>query len=114
ADDMFLDILKNRLIIGHKQACRWQQNHSSIDFTLPPLIENTEDLRNMTNHAHTMASLNSALPHFDHTKLEQEIGVDNEIMEGLFSTNEPLDEVKTSAAILVLTGWVRSEGAYLR
>jgi len=114
AYDMFLDVLKNRLIIGHKDACRWGQNHSPVDFSLPPLIENSEDLRNMTNHAHTMASLNSALPHFDHIKLEQEIGVDSEILEGLFSTNEPIDEVKTSAALLILTGWVRSEGAYLK
>jgi len=110
----FFDVLKNRVIIGHKQACRWQQNHSPNDFSLPPSIENTEDLRNMTNHAHTMSSLNSALPHFDHRKLEEEIDVDVEVMEALFSTNEPLDDVKATAALLVLTGWVRGEGAYLK
>ncbi|XP_071542808.1 uncharacterized protein [Panulirus ornatus] len=110
----FLQLLKKRLIDGHKEACGWRHNPSSEELTHPPCVSTLEELRNMANSARTLAFLNSALPYIDNSVLMETLEVDEELIKGVFTCSSTDEDVKKSSVLLVLCGWSRGQGAYLR
>ncbi|XP_042891488.1 transcriptional regulator ATRX homolog isoform X2 [Penaeus japonicus] len=114
AYDKYLGLLKTRIVEAHKDACGWKFNPSPEEFVQPPYIGSLEDMRNLTNSARTLAALNSALPYLDVQSLSDSLGADKELIEGLFQNGSIDYEVQASSVLLVLSGWTRGEGAYLR
>lgn len=53
------------MVDGHHEACWWRHNPYSLHLTHPPKPAAMEDLQNLSNSAHTLGSLESALPHID-------------------------------------------------
>lgn len=64
-DSQFLEKLKRQVVHGHHEACWWRHNPYSLHLTHPPQPTAVEDLQNLSNSAHTLGSLESALPHLD-------------------------------------------------
>lgn len=64
-DSQFLEKLKRQVVDGHHEACWWRHNPFPLHLTQPPQSAVMEDLQNLSNSAHTLGSLESALPHLD-------------------------------------------------
>nr|XP_027235348.1 ABC transporter F family member 4-like [Penaeus vannamei] len=114
AYEKYLSLLKSRILEAHKDACGWKHNPSPEEFVQPPYIGSIEDMRNLTNSARTLAALNSALPYLDVEALSKSLGADKDLIVGLFQNDSTDYEVQASSVLLVLSGWIRGEGAYLR
>ncbi|XP_063611657.1 cyclic nucleotide-gated cation channel beta-1-like [Penaeus indicus] len=114
AYEKYLGLLKSRIVEAHKDACGWKHNPSPEEFVQPPYIGSIEDMRNLTNSARTLAALNSALPYLDVGALSDSLGADRDLIVGLFQNDSTDYEVQASSVLLVLSGWIRGEGAYLR
>lgn len=114
AYEKYLGLLKSRIVEAHKDACGWKHNPSPEEFVQPPYIGSIEDMRNLTNSARTLAALNSALPYLDIGALSDSLGADRDLILGLFQNDSTDYEVQASSVLLVLSGWIRGEGAYIR
>lgn len=113
AYSQFLEKLKRQVVDGHHEACWWRHNPFSLRMTQPPQPAVMEDLQNLSNSAHTLGSLESALPHLDIPAHMAQLSVEKELLERLYST-ETISDTQMTAVLLVLSGWSRGAGAYLR
>ncbi|XP_066964895.1 zinc finger C3HC-type protein 1-like isoform X2 [Macrobrachium rosenbergii] len=111
--DNFINLLKTRIETSHKDACGWLYNPCPAEF-MDPLVINGEQLRNMKNSVQTLAALNSALPFVNIKRLSAILGTDDEITKALLKNDEAEDEAKITAVLLVLCGWSKGQGSYLR
>ncbi|KAK7074292.1 hypothetical protein SK128_023246 [Halocaridina rubra] len=111
--EKFFGILKDRLEAKHKDACGWLYDPCPQEFVEPLRIDTVEELRNMTNSAHNLAALGSALPHINSNRISAILGTDNEVISELFKNNSTSEDIKTISVLLVLSGWSKGHGAYL-
>ncbi|XP_069939903.1 zinc finger C3HC-type protein 1-like isoform X2 [Cherax quadricarinatus] len=114
AHEKFLTLLKDCLVNSHKTACGWRHNPSPKELTQPPSVTTVEQLHNMTNSAHSLAALGSSLPQLDQHTLMSTMKMDSNLINGMFTCSSTNEDAKTSSVLLVLSGWSRGEGAYLR
>ncbi|KAK8386677.1 hypothetical protein O3P69_017854 [Scylla paramamosain] len=113
AYSMFLEKLKKQVIDGHHEVCWWRHNPCPLHLAHPPQLATLEDLKNLSNLAHILESLDSALPHIDIPTFMAQLGVDDKLLGKLQST-EDMSVVKITAILLTLSGWSRGPGAFLR
>nr|XP_027228942.1 nuclear-interacting partner of ALK-like [Penaeus vannamei] len=85
AYEKYLSLLKSRILEAHKDACGWKHNPSPEDST-----------------------------YLDVEALSKSLGADKDLIVGLFQNDSTDYEVQASSVLLVLSGWIRGEGAYLR
>ncbi|XP_068206144.1 zinc finger C3HC-type protein 1-like [Palaemon carinicauda] len=113
AYDKFFHLLKSRLATSHKDACGWLYNPFPTEF-MEPLLIHGEQLRNMKNSVQTLASLNSALPFVNIKRLAATLGTDDDVLKALLKNDEAEDEGKIISVLLVLSGWSKGQGSFLR
>lgn len=114
AYDKFFGVLKDRIETSHKKACGWLYNPCPKEFVEPLHVDTVEELRNMENSAQSLATLNSALPYLKNNRITAMLGADDEVINGLFKSDSASEDVKITSVLLVLSGWSKGQGAYLR
>ncbi|KAK3859340.1 hypothetical protein Pcinc_025920 [Petrolisthes cinctipes] len=110
----FLQQLRDNLVDRHRESCMWRYNPVDNDVTQPPLITTSEHLLNLTNAALTLAHLASALPYLHIQQFMEKLHVDEELVSRVFVNGEIAEDMRKVAVLLVLSGWSRGHGSYLR